>query len=71
MGSDNRTNSSVSRQPKKDLPRHPTAADRHSNIGAELQLLAMMFEPEACIERVRLNNLIISDLKHWSSTLEV
>ena len=36
QGSDNRTNSSAQWQPEKDLPRRPTAADRHSNIGADV-----------------------------------
>ena len=35
-GSDNPTNLSVPHQPEKDLPRHPTAADGHLNIGTEL-----------------------------------
>ena len=30
------TNSSAPRQPEKDLPRHPMAADWHSNLGADV-----------------------------------
>ena len=34
--SDNRPNSSAPWQPEKDLTWHPTAADWHSNIGANV-----------------------------------
>ena len=34
--SDKRTNSLAPRQPEKDLPRRPRAADRHSNIGPDV-----------------------------------
>ena len=66
MGSDNHTNSSAPRQPEKDLPWHHTAADRKSNIGAELELLVPMFE-SCCLVWWQSN---IGIFKHGSRCLD-